>query len=47
MKQFDREKNKVEIFNEYHGLIVKHGKEFCKTVPLCEGCFLKDLCHYH
>ena len=37
--------NKVEIFKEYHGLIVKHGKEFCKTKPLCEKCFLKECKH--
>ncbi|MEQ8173418.1 MAG: hypothetical protein ABRQ38_31320 [Candidatus Eremiobacterota bacterium] len=47
MKQLDGEKNKVEVFKGYHGLIVKHGKEFCKTVPLCEGCFLKVLCHIY
>lgn len=44
MENLEGEKNKVEIFKEYHGLIVKHGKEFCKTVPLCEDCFLKNLC---
>ncbi len=45
MTQLDREKNKVEVFKEYHGLIVKHGKEFCKTVPLCEACFLHNSCY--
>ena len=44
MKHLEGEKNKVEVFKEYHGLIVKHGKEFCRTVPLCEDCFLEDLC---
>ena len=47
MKQFDGEKNNVEIFKDYHGLIVKHGKEFCKTVPLCKDCFLRNSCYTH
>lgn len=29
----------VKMFNEYHALIVRAGKEFCKkTKPLCEAC---------
>ncbi len=27
-----------QLFNEYHALIVKLGKEHCRTKPLCEGC---------
>ncbi|CAA6803241.1 MAG: Endonuclease III (EC [uncultured Thiotrichaceae bacterium] len=34
----------VEIFNEYHALIVKHTKEHCRTNPICEGCPLDHLC---
>jgi endonuclease III related protein len=26
------------IFNEYHALIVEHGKQLCRPVPLCEAC---------
>ena len=33
----------VDLFNEYHGLIVRLGKEFCKkSKPLCSQCPLKD-----
>ncbi|HAO93727.1 MAG: hypothetical protein A2X99_07560 [Deltaproteobacteria bacterium GWB2_55_19] len=40
------------IFNEYHALIVKTGKDFCKTrVPLCKTCplgpFLDKKAHPH
>ena len=35
------------LFNEYHALIVVHGKERCrKNGPLCGGCELFDLCRY-
>nr|HPL89127.1 endonuclease III domain-containing protein [Caldisericia bacterium] len=27
-----------KLFNEYHALIVRLGKEHCRTKPLCEGC---------
>jgi len=33
-----------EIYNEYHALLVKHCKEFCKKKPLCKKCFLTDSC---
>lgn len=30
------------LFNEYHGLIVRTGKDFCRArAPLCENCALK------
>jgi endonuclease III related protein len=32
----------VQLFNEYHALIVKIGKDFCKTKPNCEGCPLME-----
>ena len=31
----------VQLFNEYHALIVRLGKEHCNTKPKCEGCPLK------
>lgn len=35
-------KKKVKLFNEYHALLVKLGKEFClKKKPKCEICPLK------
>lgn len=36
-------KNRVELFNEYHALLVKLGKDFCfKNNPRCLGCPLED-----
>lgn len=32
------------LYGEYHGLIVRHGKEVCRPRPLCEGCCLLELC---
>ena len=32
----------VQLFNEYHALIVQIGKEHCKTKPKCEGCPLEE-----
>lgn len=35
------------VYNEYHALIVIHGKELCrKTQPLCSQCRLADMCCY-
>jgi endonuclease-3 related protein len=34
----------VPLFNEYHALIVRHGKEVCHTRPTCNGCCLRDQC---
>jgi len=32
----------ASLFNEYHGLIVRTGKDFCRArAPLCENCALK------
>ncbi len=39
----DSLENDVEIFNEYHALIVKVAKEHCKKQkPICTGCPLED-----
>jgi endonuclease-3 related protein len=32
------------LFNEYHALLVAHGKATCRKSPLCKGCCLLDLC---
>ena len=32
------------IFQEYHALIVKLAKEFCRRNPLCDGCPIYPLC---
>jgi endonuclease-3 related protein len=42
MKSMDHD---VQVFNEYHALIVRLGKDFCKSKPLCEQCVLKNF-HY-
>jgi endonuclease-3 related protein len=35
----------VPLFNEYHALLVRVGKEYCKPTPRCKGCPLEDLPH--
>ncbi len=32
------------LFNEYHALIVRHGKTSCRAMPRCEGCRLRKMC---
>jgi endonuclease-3 related protein len=34
----------VPLLNEYHALIVRHGKEVCRSKPRCAGCCLRDQC---
>jgi len=34
------------LFNEYHALLVCHGKSTCKRVPVCDGCCLTSLCPF-
>lgn len=34
------------LFNEYHALLVRHGKDVCRPTPLCENCCLRDICSY-
>jgi len=36
-------KKDVKLFNEYHALFVRVGKEFCRTKPICEECPLNDI----
>ncbi|MHC4396206.1 MAG: endonuclease III domain-containing protein [Planctomycetota bacterium] len=35
----------AELFNEYHGLLVQLGKNFCKPKPNCADCPLEKLPH--
>jgi endonuclease-3 related protein len=35
----------VRLFNEYHALLVRAGKEFCKTKAKCHDCPLEELPH--
>lgn len=32
------------MFNEYHALIVAHGKGVCRKAPLCSECALREVC---
>lgn len=34
----------AELFNEYHALLVRHGKEVCRPRPLCGRCCLAAGC---
>lgn len=34
----------AKLFNEYHALLVRHGKEVCRPRPLCERCCLAVEC---
>ncbi|MFC1741455.1 endonuclease III domain-containing protein [Nanoarchaeota archaeon] len=34
----------VEVFKEYHALIVELAKQHCKTKPVCEGCPVSKVC---
>jgi endonuclease-3 related protein len=35
----------VKLFNEYHALLVRLGKDFCRPTPRCDGCPLCQLPH--
>jgi endonuclease-3 related protein len=35
----------VRLFNEYHALLVKAGKEFCRPKARCSGCPLEKHPH--
>jgi endonuclease-3 related protein len=35
----------VRLFNEYHALLVRLGKDFCKPTPKCDSCPLNNLPH--
>jgi len=43
-KKLVRVESKVQVFNEYHALIVHHAKYFCKTKPECVSCCLRKVC---
>jgi endonuclease III related protein len=34
----------VTLYNDYHAQVVHLGKDFCRTVPRCDGCALADVC---
>ncbi len=38
------EKQRTKLFNEYHALMVEHGKKVCRKEPLCSSCVLEKAC---
>ncbi|RLI90859.1 MAG: endonuclease III domain-containing protein [Candidatus Altiarchaeales archaeon] len=34
----------LEIYKEFHALLVELGKNYCKTKPLCGKCPIRDIC---
>lgn len=42
----DKLPSEVTLFNEYHALLVRHAKTYCKKQPDCLQCPLKELCNY-
>ena len=36
----------ADLFNEYHALLVRHGKDVCRPTPRCESCCLREICAY-
>jgi endonuclease-3 related protein len=36
----------VALFNEYHALLVQHGKRTCRLIPRCAECCLRDVCRW-
>ncbi|OYT39183.1 MAG: endonuclease, partial [Candidatus Altiarchaeales archaeon ex4484_43] len=34
----------LEIYKEFHALLVELGKNYCKTKPLCDKCPIRDIC---
>jgi len=36
----------VQLYDEYHALLVKLAVTYCKTKPQCENCCLKELCEF-
>lgn len=37
-------KSDLELYKEYHALIVELGKNYCKKEPVCNGCPLIEIC---
>ncbi len=43
--ELSKAKNKREIFNEFHALLVEHAKRHCRKKPICKDCPLAGICH--
>lgn len=35
----------LQVYNEYHALLVEHAKRHCRKKPICDGCPLARICH--
>ncbi len=35
---------RADLYQEYHALLVRHGKELCRPRPRCPECPLRDVC---
>lgn len=42
----ERELRETQDLNEYHALIVRHGKDSCRVRPRCATCQLVKVCRY-
>jgi endonuclease-3 related protein len=36
----------LNLYKEFHALIDRHAKVYCRKSPLCDKCFLKSICSY-
>ena len=45
-KNLCKQNDTLQLFKEYHALIVNHAKYYCKTKPLCADCCLKSKCQF-
>ena len=36
-----------QLFNEYHALLVRLGKDFCRKQPRCPQCYLRAICQFY
>ncbi len=41
---FQRIPNSLQLFQEFHALIVRHAKQHCCSRPQCDGCPLFNIC---
>lgn len=39
-------KKDIELYKEYHALIVRHCATLCRKKPLCDTCILQEVCEY-
>ena len=37
----------LAVYKEFHALIDKHAKTFCRKKPICNQCPLREICKYH